>query len=483
MLFDIQEIAVIKRQRTAMDPKKLMELAEDIKGLGRLIHPIVVRHPRPEDHDDEGKPIKEPYVLVAGGRRLAAHVLLEKKQIEGRLFDNLSPLDQEIVELSENLYREDISWQDAVKAKERIHFLRTKQNPFQSMQDTADELGEHKTSVSRDLHLAHALTINPALASAPSKRAAQRQIDHQIQIASRILNIADTDVEDLKGKLFTADGRDFVRALASKSVDLHFTDLPYGIGYKSASKTGGGSHVLGEYDDSPEKIRNFVTDIVPEMARTIKPTGWIVCFFASDGMEWLRGLFRNSCSTHGAYRIDSEDPEQNLRCYATLGQHTEECRFLVPENLDWIWYRPNSRNISQWPERHAKHVYESILVVNGGDARLTELHVPDLLVFDSVYENRLHEMQKPHDLCKEIIRRTTIPGELVVDLCFGSGAHVAAAADMGRDFKACELNPELLPTGLAHVAGFYKPAGMKAAQAGTIAAENTRRELRLMADT
>lgn len=485
MLIDTSDIAVIDRQRKTMDPKKLNELAESINARGKLIHPIVVRYPRPEDRNPDGSPVKEPFVLVVGGRRLAAHLQLKRDKIEARIFEKLSPLEQEIIELEENLVREDIPWKDAVEAKTRIHELRKKQNPFQTLEQTAAEIGEHFGNLSKDIKLSAAMKHNPGLANAPTKRAALREIDHKMEIASRILRIADTDVEDIKKKIFTADARDFVRQLPDKSVDMYLTDLPYGIGYKSASETGAKSLVLGQYDDSPEIIRDLVADLVPQMARTIRPSGWIVLFYSSDGMPWLRSLFRDACSIHGDYRntdkgLDGEG--SSIICATAYKQpkgEREECRFMIPELLDWIWHRPNSRNISQWPERHAKHVYESILVINGGDARLTQLHVPDVLVYDAVYENRLHEMQKPHELCKELVNRCSIPGELVVDLCFGSGACLAAAADLGRDFKGCEINPDLLPTALAHVAGFYKPGVVKAGFAGKAGAEATRRELRL----
>lgn len=474
MLIATKDIAVIKRQRKVIDSTKLQRLAENLKSTkavtGKaLIHPITVRPRRDDDtYSDTKRPVTHPWVLVTGGRRIAAHVLLGWPEIDANDFTDLSPLEQKIVELNENIDREDLPWQDELDAKAEV--LRIRKAQGMTQEQVADELGEDKGNFARDIKLHTEVKANPKLREAGTKNAARKASDHHKEIERRVNIIKQVDVADLKSKIFIADARDYVRTLADNSVDLHMWDPPWAMSYKSATeiaKKTSGSIVKGKYDDSPEANLDFLVDVIPHVVRTVKESGWIAIIFATTGMNWLKTHLMGACKTHGEYvevRYNYETGEfyrafEKCPEYAHRRILKEDCKFLDPEILPFIWYRPNSRNIGQWPDRHAKHVYESILVCNGGKARLVLTGKPDVLMYDNVYEDRLHEMQKPHALLTDLISRFTLPGELVVDLSFGSGSTLAAAADLGRDFRGCERNAELLSSALGLVAQYYKKSG------------------------
>lgn len=458
MLLPLSNIFVApSRQRSSMEPKKLEELRIDLqerraRGVKPLIQNVVVRKRRDDDAArlNNGLPIKEEWVLVAGGRRTAAHLLLGWELIEADNIGDLPPVEQEIAELHENLYREDISWQDTVNARAKLHNLRSNQDPTHTAEKSAVELKITKGNLSKDLALV-TMMDDPEVKAAPTKRAAMRVIERKANIATRVMALSDSSEDDLRRKLFTADARDFIRTLQPQSIDLIFDDLPYGIDYKSTSERGGNGIVLGKYDDDPEKIKDFVIDLVPQLCRVLKPTGWMVLFYSVEGLPWLRELIETACATHGNY-MDSERASGEAYCVG----HTEGCRFLTTAPRPWIWYKPNARNISEWPDRYAKAVYENMLIVNGGKARMVLQNLPDVLVHDAIYDNRLHEMEKPRPLCIDVIRRLTIPGEIVADFTFGSGRHLAAAAELGRDFIGCDNNPANLPSALSLVAEYYR---------------------------
>src|SRR5437764_260476 len=117
MKIPLKDIAVVKRQRKEIDPQELRKLANSILARGRLIHAINVRPTRPDDLDDEGKPITLPWTLLTGGRRYAAHLVLGWDEIEAANFDDLGPLEQQVVELEENIVRTNITWQEEIDAK------------------------------------------------------------------------------------------------------------------------------------------------------------------------------------------------------------------------------------------------------------------------------------------------------------------------------------------------------------------------------
>jgi DNA modification methylase len=167
---------------------------------------------------------------------------------------------------------------------------------------------------------------------------------------------------------------------------------------------------------------------------------------------WLQTHLANVCTEHFEYR----DHKKKAECNApgAIGA----CHFLSPEMPPWIWTRRGKGNHGHWPELHASNRYEMLVVANGGSAHLTKKPVENVLDFPPMEGERFHAMQKPHDLCCEIIERTTVPGELVLDLCMGSGAHLAAAADKGRDFIGCDKNPENLASALALIGPYYHKA-------------------------
>lgn len=472
-----------------MDPAKLQALAADIKMVGRLIHKINVRPRRPDDvyppdykiAEKRGLPIEEPWILVTGGRRTAAHYILGWPEIEAENFEDLDPLNQRIVELSENLNREDISWTDEVAAKAEIHALRSQQNPEQTLTKTAEELGEDKSNLSRDLKLVKAIEADPELAKAPTKKAAIRKMEFKAEISRRVAAVKAVDLGSLQARLKTQDMRDFVRQLETQSVDLHFTDFPFGIDY---DQTSGNQDMTrqGMYRDDPNVVRDLLSDVVPHMVRTVKPRGWIAAMMGYTNHFYLMKLFTGACGTHCGYALvkwnedDGTWKRESSECLHTTREFktAEPCRFLTPEVLPWIWYRPNSRQPSLWPELHANNQYEMIVVVNGGDAKLVRPNVGNVLAIDAVYTDRIHEMQRPHAFCKEVISRLTVTGELVVDLCFGSGAHLAAAADLARDFRGCDINPANMGPALSLVSQHWRgQAVATAVQAGRAGAAQT----------
>jgi len=456
----IKSIAIIDRQRKVMDQAKLTDLANKIKELGRLIHPIRVRRPRPEElHLPELK--SADWVLVAGGRRTAAHIMLGLDTIEANDWDQMTAEEAALAELYENIGREDITWQEELAAKEQIHNIRVRQEAAkgnkQSLDATAREIGEHKGNLSKDLKLVERIKQDPTLAKAPSKAAAIRQADHKERIQSRIAAIKSVDLSALKERLVTQDMRDFVRQLKPDSVNLHFSDFPFGIDYDQVRTKD--SNIKGEYRDDPQTIRDLITDVVPHMLHSLSPKGWFCCMMGWTNYQFLHRTVMSACKVHMGYcDLDWSEAQgtwvrhPKARCNQA-DEHS--CRFLDPEPLPWIWYRPNSRQPSLWPELHANNQYELFCVVNGGEAHLATPNVGNVLAIDAVYSDRIHEMQRPHTLCTEVIRRLTVPGELVVDLCFGSGSSLAAAADLGRNFRGCDINPENLGPALGLVAQYW----------------------------
>lgn len=452
----LSNIAVIDRKRKEMGD--IAGLAASIKANG-LIQPVIVRLTTDADLEKFGiNKMEHAWILVAGGRRYAAHMLLGRDTIDTRPVGELSPLMQKVYELEENLNRKNLEWDEEVMLKEEILELRkleaAERKEVFSQKQLAKELGETPANTSRDLQLAKALREDPALRNAPTKASAVRQLEFRRKIEERTAALKGDSLSTVVDRIHNADMRDFVRTIPTASIDLCFTDFPFGIDY---------NFVKGDantYEDSAETLKDLLTDVIPEIIRVTKPGGWLALMMGSTNYDLLVELIENCCATHFEYFDTWWEQKENGewvfmrkgRCNHTLKDINSPCTNLTVEDPEWLWFRPNSRNPSMHPHLHAQNQYEKICVVNRGNAVLVDRSGANVLVHDAVYEDRIHEMQRPHSLCLDIIKRFTITGERVLDLCFGSGSALAAAAELGRDFLGCDINPANMGPALAWIA-------------------------------
>lgn len=75
----------------------------------------------------------------------------------------------------------------------------------------------------------------------------------------------------------------------------------------------------------------------------------------------------------------------------------------------------------------------------------------NVLTFQTV-AHTMHPTQKPVDLCEYLIRTYTDPGEVVVDICAGSGTTAVAAVNTGRRYICFETAPAIYAPALERIA-------------------------------
>ena len=122
MLVKIPDIYIPpNRQRQKVNESRVAELALSIQQDG-LLHPIVVAPLDRVRFPDVPTHLK--YQLIAGYRRYIATAHLQRTEIAVNLRENLSPLQLKEIELNENLQREELSFQDEVRAKKEMYELR-----------------------------------------------------------------------------------------------------------------------------------------------------------------------------------------------------------------------------------------------------------------------------------------------------------------------------------------------------------------------
>jgi ParB/RepB/Spo0J family partition protein len=446
---NIFEIFIDKRRRK--DYGNLDDLAKDMGENGQITA-ITIAPPNEEAlSNPEYK--GEPWMLVAGERRMLAAARLGWTTIRAIDREHLDPLKLRVLELAENLQRKDMEFVEVVRAKQEMFLMRQEQNPEITQAEVAKEIGETPANFSRDLAVASTIEQRPELAKASSKKAvlrAGKMIQHLEARVARDVISGGAGMAELAARMVTAEAGAWLRGQPTARFDAVISDPPYGIDhYKQGHKTASGEAGLSEYDDSEGVSLDVYTDMVPEMCRVTRETGWIILFMSEANYEFLAGLFKDCCLTHFEYR----ENRLNNVCRAHHGD-TVLCSFRSPEEPRWIWYRPNSQNNPRFPEQNAKNVYEHILAFNRGMGKLLR-PCDNVLVHDAEYGSRIHAMQKPLELGKDVISRVTLPGESFCDPFFGSGAFLRAGAQLARDFQGCDKNPALREVAMGYVSQDY----------------------------
>lgn len=403
------------RQRREFDPEALIDLANSISNLG-LLHPIVVRE----------TPLGP--VLVAGERRLRAldsiWALGDPIRHNGRDFPpyevpvvtlgELSPLEAEEAELDENLKRRDLTWQERAEALDRLHRLRSSQaealGEKHSLQATIDEVGPMRYDTARQSVLLAPHLSNPLVASAKSEKEAFKILKRE-EAREKSKALAETvgaSYNSSVHKLFHIDCLEWLAQCPDNSFDVILGDPPYGMGAQDfgdgAGKLDGTDH---HYDDSVESWRKLMTALCPELFRVAKFQSHAYLFCDLDNFHELKSIMQSA----GWYV------------------------FRTP----MIDYKLGSGRVPL-PEHGPRRQYELILYAIKGKRPVTGIFSD--VIPCRLEENLGHGANKPVELFVDLLKRSTQPGNTVLDPFAGTGTIFPAAHQCKLYATGLELNQE-----------------------------------------
>lgn len=421
----IQSILIRDRQRKEIGPKKLEELKRGILSKG-LLHAIVL------SLEPDGS-----YRLRAGERRLRAVGALHEEghtityngepvpedHIPYVLAGELAEDDLVELELEENLLRENLTWMEEAEARAALHELRKASNPKQTNRDTAREIAAIRdTNVANETKLVQRALIltknkdNPRVKKAKTEvEAFKALLDESEQQWQAKLAQAEKNIKS-PHQLIQADCREAFSQIPNGSVSTILSDPPYGIDAHQA-----GQESKHFYDDSAEYALEICKFIIRE--GFAKTTPRAVLFMFCDIDHFI-----------------------TLRTYCSQQAWT-------PFRTPVIWNKEVGGR-APWGRAGFQRSYEVLLfAVKGQD----ELVVPgglDILSFKQDSRNdRTHAANKPIALIEHLIRISTLPGELVLDPCCGSGAIFPAATRSKTRAIGIELDPTYYAQALNRLAG------------------------------
>lgn len=438
IIVPLADVVVGQRQRRDIAGGPLDELANSIVQTG-LLHPPVC-WPSPD-----GK-----WHLTVGERRLRAiNSLYERKPPVGfRCGDKdipigslpITPLTEVVDEISrfeaelhENVFRTDLSWQDKARALSDLHKMRQAANPAQTLTDTGAELAAHGSAASAEvgaIQVRRAQIVagnldNEKIANARNQKEAltliykaQEEAATAALVRRRLAALPRSTAPQIE--IRHADLTKLLPQLPGDTYDLVCADPPYGIdasgaGFRARSPT---HH---NYKDDPESARDLARTILTEGFRVCKPRSNIFMFCAIEYFDFLKLVSAN------------------------MGW--------VPFTRPLIWQKSDSEGLAPWGAQGPRITTEFIFFATKGQRGLSASPTDVFRINRVGRSSRVHAAEKPVELMRKLIECATLPGDLVLDPCCGSGSTLVAAQESKRFGLGIERDLDYYNTAMANVFG------------------------------
>lgn len=421
---EIAKIEIRPRIRT-IDQNNVNQLEESFASPKGMLHPIIVAT------DATGT------FLVAGEHRILAASACHAKQrtfthggaivppgmVPATNVIDLNAADLLETELEENIIRAEVPWQDRTRALAAIHSMRVAANPKQTVSETAREIDAkvgndstnsrtrttirnatilaanlHRPSVSKARNATEALGI---LLKEENAKVEAELIGRRLAQASTVEAQA-IAIRVIKGSLF-----DELPSLPDGEADLICCDPPYGI---DADKGGFRSRTVEHhnYTDDRETAIRIMQEIITQGFRITKPKANLFMFGDIDYFP----LFKEMCSRMG----------------------------WKPFRTPVTWQKSESEGLAPWGREGFRRTCEWIFFATKGERGLLMSPV------DILRENRVSRAlrqygpEKPVGLLRQLIECSTMPGDLVLDPCCGSGSTLAACRELKRRAIGIEID-------------------------------------------
>ena len=409
--------------RGRKDFSHVLDLKKDIEENG-LIQPVVLtRLPT-------GK-----FKLIAGETRQRACLLIPEMagMVPFTLLEEMSPLKQLEIELSENICRKDLNPFEQIElmakiddVKRQLYGTKTQENPDGwSIKETANLAGVDESFAGKQIKLAKKLRARPDIKERVKHMpiSVAIRVAGQIEEAERVQAAHDSGTLQLTQELVNTDALAFLKKQPDNSVDLFITDPPFGMEAIDETKpacsiSGHESSYLTQLkpDDNSSwgKVLDLLRGVLPELGRVLKPGRHFYIFF---NLEFLQ-------------------PTVDILKEAGL-------------TVLWpvlVWDK--GRTTTQFRGYSYQSMYEVILfglkppVGEESPRRLIDA-AGSILRYSPVHASRkLHVFEKPLDMLAAIIKRSSNFGELICDPFAGSGSTLVAAKQTGRRAIGSELDKE-----------------------------------------
>jgi ParB/RepB/Spo0J family partition protein len=404
----------------------LVSLSQSIKDRG-LIHPIAVC-----EHPTSGG---LPYLLLAGGRRFKAHEFAGLTNIECKVFPaGLDELEIQLIELTENLQRENLKFHEEVKMEQRARDLMVKLYG-EKKSTSPDAIGVSHTDIAKMLGISHAklsqdLKLVKTMESFPeidwdkckNQAEATKLTENIAKVVVRqdavkrfdeLVGSATTQRDKFNAKLASSYivGDFFERVKEVPDGIMHFVEVdpPYAIDLQNKkAKNGFGNYSYGDTGYNEVSVANyeqFMRNVFKESFRVMATNSWLVCWYSPDPwhqymIDWIR---------------DAGFEVRGLPCVWIKGAEVEGTV-------------EKTQGQTMTPARHLGSACEHFFYARKGDPRINKMGRTNVFSHKPVPAKRkVHPTERPLALIADILETFTMEGSRVLVPFAGSGKTLIAA--------------------------------------------------------
>lgn len=396
----------------------------------------------------------DAYRLIAGERRLTACIQLQLENIPARLAETLSPIERSIIELEENVKRQDLDWRDQTLAIARIHSLYTQLTPNWQQAQTGEAIGFSPGLMTMYLQVAEALDKkNPQVMAATGMRPAYNMIarknnraiddamndlltvrprDAAVVVGTvsdnlRVSTYNPLEKDPKTGTTVVGDKGPITPAPPTTILNLNFLefaptytgspfnfvhcDFPYGLNLDKSAMQNSGGHGGGlGYDDSPDTYWELCECLARNLDRIMAPSSHLMFWFS---MEYYN---------------------------ETIEFFKENAPSLEFQKFPLIWHKTDNRGILPDPNRGPRRIYETALIAARGDRQIVK---PVGNAYGSPTTREIHQSEKSEPMLKHFFTMFIDEHSRVFDPTAGSGSAIRAAEALGaRTTLGLELDPD-----------------------------------------
>ena len=370
-----------------------------------------------------------PYILLAGGRRMAALTSLDWTSIPVRVYDQpLSEQDYRAIELAENFDRKDMDYQEELALKLELNRLQKELHgekigksptaPGWSNADTARLLKESPATLSSDLKLAEAMERFPELNLDKCKNKSEAlkrlksvgKIITSSEAAKAYTNeIGPSDklFRKLSSSYIIGDCFETMAKIPDSSMSIVEIDPPYAIDLHKVKKD---NECIGYNEIDAAVYSSFMSRLFTECYRILRPNSWMVCWFAQD--PWFQTI---------ASAIQDAGFKMNL----------------IPA----IWAK--SQGQTAQPETFLGNSYEAFFYARKGQPKLNKPGRSNIFQFPTVaHTKKYHPTQRPIELMEELLTTFSPPGGVGFVPFLGSGVTLLAGHNCQMSMVGTDLSQQ-----------------------------------------
>lgn len=389
--FAVEAIFVERDARQRRELTGIEELAKSIEQLG-LINAIVIER--------DGR-------LRAGERRLTAVQMLGWTHVPVHFVDDLDEDELFLLELDENLKREQLPWPDECAAVTQYHERLMKVNEGKwNASRTAERLGVSVKYISDHMLVADALRSKSArvmeapkfsVARGIAQRTRERATTSAIATIKAAASLPELPTSVKAPPLLNADFHEWVKTFDAEPFNFVHCDFPYGVNADKHDQGQAKSH--GGYADGFAVYTDLLNSLDLSMEKVVSDSAHMFFWFSMDYYQFTKD------------RLEAMGWEVN------------------PFPL--VWHKSDNTGVLPDAQRGPRRTYETAFFCSRGRRLLTAKGAKANSFAWPGRDKSIHMSEKPEGMLKHFMEMCVDKYSRVLDPTAGSGNALKVAEALG----------------------------------------------------